>query len=492
MENFFEKLKLQLEKMTPEEKDAWILEQAKILPEWKQEDFYKSVCGTKKVIDMLERDEITEFCEKVSNGEITVKYETHYVEFDDFGHYHDGWEHDFYDPDYAMTFVSSVLSGCHDLIVLEEYGQAFEILDEILELEFTIEDTPDTEDSCQDEFMDLNMAAEERMLTIDREELLRDYIIACRYSVKDCVEAAGKIVSAFENELFEDCGIQSCIALAEKDPLLKEIGKKLTEELEKFEKEHAEKIRKNPYYWKEYSDRERIKRIKGLIEYFGNVGKSERKKEKSFLRGTWSQIAELISELKDEPYIDDQLQIEEIWDIVEALLKRGRFEEEPWNVKESILRKIYENDYYDCYGICDPMRDLAGAICSTKEENLKRAGIMMRAGGGYLGADAAKLYRELGEEDKCAEYFRNHLGKDEEPYEILIDYYKKRDHEKAVEVAALAIQKCQKDQTPFFLFLLQDAKERGDEAAFKKLMQSAHRRKAVNSAEVDAKFPEEP
>ena len=123
MENFFEKLKLQLEKMTPEEKDAWILEQAKILPEWKQEDFYKSVCGTKKVIDMPERDEITEFCEKVSNGEITVKYETHYVEFDDFGHYHDGWEHDFYDPDYAMTFVSSVLSGCHDLIVLEEYGE---------------------------------------------------------------------------------------------------------------------------------------------------------------------------------------------------------------------------------------------------------------------------------------------------------------------------------------------------------------------------------
>ena len=34
MENFFEKLKLQLEKMTPEEKDAWILEQAKILPEY--------------------------------------------------------------------------------------------------------------------------------------------------------------------------------------------------------------------------------------------------------------------------------------------------------------------------------------------------------------------------------------------------------------------------------------------------------------------------
>ena len=30
-----------------------------------------------------------------------------------------------------------------------------------------------------------------------------------------------------------------------------------------------------------------------------------------------------------EPYIDDQVQIEEIWNIVEALLKRGEFEKEP-------------------------------------------------------------------------------------------------------------------------------------------------------------------
>ena len=98
------------------------------------------------------------------------------------------------------------------------------------------------------------------------------------------------------------------------------------------------------------------------------------------------------------------------------------------------------------------------------------------------------LFRELGEEDKCADFFENHLGKEEEPYEILVDYYKDRDYEKAVEIATLAIQKCQKDQTPFFIFLLQDAKDRGDETAFKKLMQSAHRRRAVKSSEVDEKF----
>lgn len=118
------------------------------------------------------------------------------------------------------------------------------------------------------------------------------------------------------------------------------------------------------------------------------------------------------------------------------MLKRGEFDKEPREVKEHILEEIYENDYYDYYGICDPMRDLANAIFSNKEENLKRAEIMM----------------------------------------------------KAVEIATQAIQKCQKDQTTFFLFLLQDAKDRGDEAAFKKMMQSAHRRRSVKSEEVDAKF----
>ena len=86
------------------------------------------------------------------------------------------------------------------------------------------------------------------------------------------------------------------------------------------------------------------------------------------------------------------------------------------------------------------------------------------------------------------EISENHLEKEEEPYIILIDYYKNRNHEKAVEIAKLAIQTCKRDQTPFFLFLLQDAKDRGDEALFKKLMQSAHRRRSVRSAEIDDKF----
>ena len=44
MDSFIEKTKKQLKLMTEKEKDEWIISQAKILPVWKQEDFYKSIC----------------------------------------------------------------------------------------------------------------------------------------------------------------------------------------------------------------------------------------------------------------------------------------------------------------------------------------------------------------------------------------------------------------------------------------------------------------
>ncbi len=244
MECFLDKIKKQLKRMTPDEKDTWILAQAKILPEWKQEDFYKSICGVKKVMDMPERDTIDEFCKKVRDGDIALQYETHYVEFDDYGHFHDEWEHVFYDPAHAMTFVLSVIRGCHDLIALEEYASAFELLEKMIGLQFAIENYPETDDSCEDEYMDLDMAIHEGILELNRDDLLRDYIEACRHSIKDYGSAAEKIVSALEMELFKDCRIGYCIEISEEDLLLKEIKKKLEEDLKRLEKEFNKKAKK--------------------------------------------------------------------------------------------------------------------------------------------------------------------------------------------------------------------------------------------------------
>lgn len=488
MEQFIDKIQKQLKNMSEKDKDDWIISQAKIVSEGKQENFYKSLCGTKKVIDMPDRQEIDRFCKNIQSGEIVIEYETHYVEFDDMGYYIDDWGQTYHDPSKAMRFIESVLHGCHDLVILEEYAQAFEILDEIIRLEFEIVDHPDTEDSCEDDFFNLYQAAKEGVLYIDCEEVLRDYVEACRKSVRDEKTAARKIVTAFEMELFEKCNLNVCIAITDKDFMLNEIKNILHIDLENVRKEYEMKLKTDKYYVGQFWDQMRIHHINELMDYFEKIGKEEEKPKESLLRGAWTQIKELISELMDEPYIDDQVEIDEIWEIAEALIKRGGFEKEPWEVKEMILKEIYDNNFFDYYGVYDPMCDLANAICVTREENLKRAEIMMSAGRGYLGCDAAELYRELGEEVKCVQYFEEHLGKEKEAYEIVIDYYKDTDHEKAVEIARLALDKCKEDQTPFFVFLLQDAKDKGNEADFKKLIQSAHRRRAVKSSEIDAIF----
>lgn len=144
-----------------------------------------------------------------------------------------------------------------------------------------------------------------------------------------------------------------------------------------------------------------IKRISQIIEDLNGYNTPEEPEVQSFLRGTWKQIKELLKLLSYESYIDDQLEIDEIWNISEALIKRGRFDEEPWKIRAEILTEIYENYFYDRYGCYDPMQDLANAMCTTREENLKRAAIMSQFEG-EIGEKAAKLYRELGE--KIAQY----------------------------------------------------------------------------------------
>lgn len=163
-----------------------------------------------------------------------MQYETHYIEFDDFGDYHDEWEHDFHDPDHAMNFVSSVLHGCHDLIILGDYETAFKLLDQMLALCFVIEDHPDTDDCCADASMDLEMAIDERLISIDQNDLLEDYIRSCKHALKDVAQAVNYIVSALSAPLFKNCEINDPDLFHADDPLLPGIKTKLHEERQKL------------------------------------------------------------------------------------------------------------------------------------------------------------------------------------------------------------------------------------------------------------------
>jgi hypothetical protein len=70
------------------------------------------------------------------------------------------------------------------------------------------------------------MAIHEGILSIDRDDLLRDYFESCRRSVKDSSISSEKIVTALEMELFCNCNTNVCITIASNDLLLSEIKKK--------------------------------------------------------------------------------------------------------------------------------------------------------------------------------------------------------------------------------------------------------------------------
>lgn len=114
---FIKLVKKQLDKMSETEKDKWILTQAKLLEESKQEGFLMSLSGEKKIIYMPSQKEIEELCDKVEIGEIYLEYETHYFEFDDNGRYMDDWKVWHNDPLKAFSLLNRIFMGCNDLLI---------------------------------------------------------------------------------------------------------------------------------------------------------------------------------------------------------------------------------------------------------------------------------------------------------------------------------------------------------------------------------------
>lgn len=199
---------------------------------------------------------------------------------------------------------------------------------------------------------------------------------------------------------------------------------------------------------------------------------------------SWKQIGELLDALKYERYIDDQWEIEEIWNICNALLKTNKLEQEDWELRKNILSDIILHDYYNDYGCYDPMFDLSNELCVKADEFLAFADIM--DGSGYYEKEAAHLYHKYGRDDKYVSYLETHLGKESETYVALINYYKEHDNfDGACRVAEQALEKCKDDLTEAFIYLLVDAEKREDKDKYKKLYSSAKRRRLADINRID-------
>lgn len=126
--------------------------------------------------------------------------------------------------------------------------------------------------------------------------------------------------------------------------------------------------------------------------------------EKSYLEEEWDEIGHLLKTLEYEPYIDDQLEIDEIWNICDKLVKERKLKEESWELRKKILSEIIVGEYFDHYGVYDPMKDLFSALCFTQKEKQECADLIYKIGSDYMKADGAKLYKECGKPEKYYEY----------------------------------------------------------------------------------------
>ena len=112
---------------------------------------------------------------------------------------------------------------------------------------------------------------------------------------------------------------------------------------------------------------------------FSYLYESIRKMEESvtamtYLEERWMEIKRLMKSLDYEPYIDDQPEIDEIWNICDDLIKSGKIEESSWDFRKTILREIIEGDYFDEYGVYDPMKVLFSALCISERERISGGG----------------------------------------------------------------------------------------------------------------------
>ena len=228
-----------------------------------------------------------------------------------------------------------------------------------------------------------------------------------------------------------------------------------------------------------------LKMKEELLEYLkADIAAAKAAPKKSYLEGQWAEIKRLIEKLKYEPYIDDQFEIEEIWDICEEMIKSGKLKKESWPVRRRVLKSIIGGGYYDYYGVYDPMKDLFQALMFTPEEKTEAADIMFEIGSGYMQADGAKLYKECGQLEKYIAYVETHLKDKEEPYMEVINYYKEKDPAKAAQIAELGLKKCKDSQTYIITFLIQNARNSGDKEQEAKLIKSAKMRRSVNYEKV--------
>lgn len=492
---FIQKITEQLNRMSEEQKDQWILDRAKLCKESGRQGFLQSLTGEKRVPYMPGREEIEEFCRKVEDGDIYVEYETHYYEFDDDGRYMDDWMSWHNDPFSAMSFWSSIFRGCHDLLVLGEYRMAADILDRVCRLKFEVVEAQDSDEYGEkpEGPFTLADAVSEDMLSMELVEIGMDWVRAVigRAAERGDSAPAREIVDLLENPVCENIHPHM---LPEDEFLEEKISAGLLEQMEDIlegEIREDERIFREKYADIGYSHEKivfmealtRKKEILLSIRLMCRKEIREGKEELSFV-SQWKLLNALYELLSGRYATEKQWEAGEMKSICESLLKRDDLDREDWELRKKVLSDIVRHRFYEKAGCKEPMDELAERLWDVREEALVYADMLEQSGN--YGKEAALLYHQYGREDKYISYLEAHLGKVGKVYAELTDcYHKQGKIDKARDTAILGLQQCRDDLTDLFIWLLTDARSRGDMDGYKKLYASAKRRQGADINKID-------
>lgn len=199
----------------------------------------------------------------------------------------------------------------------------------------------------------------------------------------------------------------------------------------------------------------------------------------------WEIMKQNLIRLSYEPYIDDQLEIDEVWNASEEACEYLKENDISSELKRRLIRTFVENQFFDEYGCYDPTWDLANALCKKEEDELFFADCLWKSDR-FFRKKAAEIYMRNGREDRYIEYLMESLAKDTEDYVKAIEYFQsKGKRDMAVEVAKIGLEKCKYDQTLIYCTLVEDAIMRNDQKRVQELQASARRKRRVDQVKVE-------
>lgn len=483
---YLDKVKAQLKKMSLEEKDAWILTQAKLISNYKQNDFLMSLSGTKKIIDMPTLDDIDTLCTRIETGDIYLEYVTHYHEFDEDGRYMDDWVVWYNDPFSVLPMLERIFAGCHQLVVLEEYQTVYDLLSRIFELKFFIQEGENSEDAPEEEYIELSDSKIKEELSYNLDKAAADWIISFMYLATELSDKdrAEKLIKMLETSISKNLKPRILKDLGGTEKLFVSMQYALESAIADLETKKTEILKSGNRGTKLFEIKEKLNRSNELLIDIRMrcIERGKTKHMESILENSWNDVCEVVEWLKFEKYIDDQPEIDTVLEICEELVQSDEIQYDDWQLRKKVLTDIVEHDYYDCLGASDIMEELAEKLCTNDEEYLAYADIL------YINENeekAAFIYNQHGREDKYVTYLENNLGREQKNYNALITYYNQHDQkDDAIRVAQLGLKNCKDDLTDIFIFLLLHTRE-NDATWFKKLFASAKRRKNVDMIKID-------